>query len=150
AQSGWRGAVPAAERRGHRRQSRCPAARDARSPDTQGHSGSPVPRLRVQPPRSERRTRAGRNGLQVAIALLAPALDESRSDDEVRSRPRVVASGIARTLAADIPGRVGGYDDTFNPRAFGDLIQQWGTSTVLIESGALPDDPEKQRLRAIT
>jgi hypothetical protein len=28
-------------------------------------------------------------------------------------------------------------------------MQQWGTSTVLIESGALPDDPQKQRLRAL-
>jgi hypothetical protein len=28
-------------------------------------------------------------------------------------------------------------------------MQQWGTSTVLIESGALPGDPEKQRLRAL-
>lgn len=41
------------------------------------------------------------------------------------------------------------YDDTYNPRAFGDLMQQWGTSTVLIESGALPNDPQKQRLRAL-
>jgi hypothetical protein len=96
------------------------------------------------------RTRAGRNGQQVAIALLAPAFDASRSYDSVRARARLVAAGIARTLAAEIPGRIAGYDDTFNPRAFGDLIQQWGTSTVLIESGALPDDPEKQRLRAVT
>jgi hypothetical protein len=96
------------------------------------------------------RTRAGRNGQQVAIALLAPAFDESRSYDTVRTRARLVAAGIARTLAAEIPGRVAGYDDTFNPRAFGDLIQQWGTSTVLIESGAMPDDPRKQRLRGIT
>jgi hypothetical protein len=96
------------------------------------------------------RTRAGRDGEQVAIALLAPAFDESRSYDSVRTRARLVAAGIARALDAEIPGRVAGYDDTFNPRAFGDLIQQWGTSTVLIESGALPDDPEKQRLRGIT
>jgi hypothetical protein len=41
------------------------------------------------------------------------------------------------------------YDDAFNPRAFGDLMQTWGTSTVLIESGALPDDPQKQELRRI-
>ncbi len=39
------------------------------------------------------------------------------------------------------------YDDTFNPRAFGDLIGAWGASTVLIESGAWADDPEKQHLR---
>jgi hypothetical protein len=41
------------------------------------------------------------------------------------------------------------YDDTFNPRAFGDLMQQWGASTVLIESGAIEGDPQKQRLRAL-
>jgi len=28
-------------------------------------------------------------------------------------------------------------------------VQQWGTSTVLIESGGLPDDPEKQNLRTL-
>jgi hypothetical protein len=28
-------------------------------------------------------------------------------------------------------------------------MQQWGTSTVLIESGAMPDDGEKQQLRAV-
>jgi hypothetical protein len=39
------------------------------------------------------------------------------------------------------------YDDTFNPRAFGDLIGAWGASTVLIESGAWADDPQKQHLR---
>ena len=39
------------------------------------------------------------------------------------------------------------YDDTFNPRAFGDLMGAWGASTVLIESGAWEDDPQKQHLR---
>ena len=96
------------------------------------------------------RTRAGARGQQVAIALLAPPYDATRGYDTVRTRARLVAAAIARALAAEIPGRVASYDDTFNPRAFGDLMQQWGTSTVLIESGALPDDPEKQRLRAVT
>jgi hypothetical protein len=39
------------------------------------------------------------------------------------------------------------YDDTFNPRAFGDLMGAWGASTILIESGAWEDDPQKQHLR---
>jgi hypothetical protein len=56
---------------------------------------------------------------------------------------------MADILAGEVPGRVAKYDDSFNPRAFGDLMQQWGTSTVLIESGALPGDPEKQRLRTL-
>ena len=95
------------------------------------------------------RTRAGRTGEQAAIALLAPPASEDRRYDAVRTRARLVAATIARTLAPEIAGRIAKYDDSFNPRAFGDLMQQWGTSTVLIESGALPDDPQKQRLRAL-
>jgi hypothetical protein len=95
------------------------------------------------------RTRAGEGGKPAAIALLAPAYDDGRNYNEVRSRARLVAAVIARGLNGEVPGRVARYDDTFNPRAFGDLMQQWGTSTVLIESGGLPNDPEKQRLRAL-
>ena len=95
------------------------------------------------------RVLAGPRGKQVAIALLAPPYSSDRSYNDVRSRARLVAAVVARTLGDEIAGRIARYDDTFNPRAFGDLMQQWGTSTVLIESGALPDDPEKQRLRAL-
>jgi hypothetical protein len=95
------------------------------------------------------RTRVGAAGMQSAIALLAPAYDSARSYNEVRSRARRVAATVAGLLDHVIAGRVAKYDDTFNPRAFGDLMQQWGVSTVLIESGALPDDPGKQRLRAL-
>ncbi len=95
------------------------------------------------------RTRVGPNGLQAGIALLAPAHDDSRSYNETRSRARLVAATIAGILQREIPRRVAKYDESFNPRAFGDLMQAWGTSTVLIESGALPGDPEKQRLRAL-
>jgi len=92
---------------------------------------------------------AGEHGQQVAIALLAPAADEAKSYGEARSRARLVAATIARVLAQQVPGRVAKWDDTFEPRAFGDLMQQWGTSTVLIESGGLPDDPEKQGVRTL-
>jgi hypothetical protein len=60
-----------------------------------------------------------------------------------------VAATLAELFETEIPGRVAKYDDTFNPRAFGDLIEKWGSSTVLIESGALPGDPDKQRLRTL-
>jgi hypothetical protein len=91
----------------------------------------------------------GREGRQVAIALLAPAANERRDYEGARGPARLVAAGIAGVLAQEIPGRVSKYEDDFTPRAFGDLMQQWGTSTVLVESGAMPDDPEKQRLRAV-
>ncbi|MEJ7758200.1 MAG: M14 family zinc carboxypeptidase [Gemmatimonadaceae bacterium] len=88
-------------------------------------------------------------GRQVAIALLAPTADEERTYGPARTTARLVAAEIASVLEAEIPGRIAKYNDAFEPRAFGDLMQQWGTSTVLIESGALPNDPEKQRLRAL-
>src|SRR5690606_2819850 len=95
------------------------------------------------------RTRAGRGGPQAAIALLAPAIDDERSYNDVRSRARLLAAEIAGILEPALGNRLSKYDDSFNPRAFGDLMQVWGVSTVLIESGALPDDPEKQRLREL-
>lgn len=95
------------------------------------------------------RTRVGRRGVQSGIALLAPAYDSALSYNAVRGKARLVAAALATLFAHEIPGRVAKYDDAFNPRAFGDLMQQWGTSTVLIESGALPDDPQKQRLRSL-
>ncbi len=92
---------------------------------------------------------AGEDGEIVAIALLAPAADDARSWGPVRQRAREVAAMIVRTLAPDIGTRMARYDDEFTPRAFGDNMQLWGTSTVLIESGELDGDPQKQELRAL-
>lgn len=95
------------------------------------------------------RTTSGPGGEQVAIALLVPAADSARFYGPVRARARQLAALLAAGLGETLPGRTAKYDDTFNPRAFGDLIQSWGTSTILIESGALLDDPEKQWLRRV-
>jgi hypothetical protein len=54
-----------------------------------------------------------------------------------------------RLIQEVAPGHVGKYDDAFEPRAFGDNIQKWGTSTILIESGGYPNDPEKQYIRKL-
>src|SRR5690606_24271330 len=48
-----------------------------------------------------------------------------------------------------IPGGVAKYDDAHEPRGFGDNFQKWGTSTILIESGGYPNDPEKQHIRKL-
>jgi hypothetical protein len=92
---------------------------------------------------------AGEDGEVVAIALLAPAADEERSWGPVRQRAREVAAVIVRMLAPEIGTRMARYDDEFTPRAFGDNMQLWGTSTVLIESGELDGDPQKQELRKL-
>ncbi len=91
----------------------------------------------------------GRAGEQVAIALLAPARNAAADYEGARGPARLLTASIVAVLAEEIPGRYSKYEDDFNARAFGDLMQQWGTSTVLVESGGMRDDPEKQRLRGI-
>lgn len=84
-----------------------------------------------------------------AIALLAPALDEAKSDTPVRKRAKQVAATFAEVMNLFVPGHLARYDDTFEPRAFGDNVQRWGTSTVLVESGGWPKDRDKMFLRKL-
>jgi beta-lactamase class A len=95
------------------------------------------------------RTRVGASSRRAGIALLAPPFDSTRSENAVRLRAKNVASAIRSGIEPLIGGYIARYDDSFNPRAFGDLTTQWGTSTVLIESGGLDYDPQKQFLRAV-
>lgn len=99
--------------------------------------------LHDQDPRST----VGQTKNVAAISLLAPATDEAKTDNAVRLRAKLVAARLVEILEQYIPQHVAKYDDTFEPRAFGDNIQKWGTSTVLIESGGWPNDPEKMFLR---
>ena len=86
---------------------------------------------------------------QATISLLAPAYNYETDINEVRGRAMKTIAGMNDLLQQIIPGGVGKYDDAFEPRAFGDNIQKWGTSTILIESGGYPNDPEKQVIRKI-
>ncbi len=95
------------------------------------------------------RTRVGAGPNLAAIALLAPPFDSTGADNEVRLRAKHVAAAMRRGIAPLIGGHVAKYDESFNPRAFGDLTTRWGTSTVLVESGGWRFDPQKQFLRAV-
>jgi hypothetical protein len=86
---------------------------------------------------------------QATISLLAPAYNYETEINEVRGRAMQTIAGMNELLQELIPGQVGKYDDAFEPRAFGDNIQKWGTSTILIESGGYLGDPEKQEIRKI-
>jgi len=95
------------------------------------------------------RTRVEGTGRGVAIALLAPAFNEAGDVNDVRDRAMRLAGVIRRSVEPFVGGHVARYDAGFNPRAFGDLMTKWGTSTVLVESGGWRDDPQKQYLRRV-
>ena len=84
-----------------------------------------------------------------AIGLLAPALDPVKSDNDTRQQAKLLAAVFATTMNEQINGCVTKYDDSFEPRAFGDNMQKWGTSTLLVESGHAINDPEKDFIRKL-
>lgn len=91
----------------------------------------------------------GRSNMPAAISFLAPAYNYEKEINEVRGRAMKVIGIMNEMLQEHIPGQVAKYNDDFEPRAFGDNIQKWGTSTILIESGGLACDPEKQEIRKL-
>jgi len=83
------------------------------------------------------------------ISYLAPAYNYEKEVNEVRGNAMRVIAYMNRILQQYAPGQVGRYNDDFEPRAFGDNIQKWGTSLILIESGGYPGDLEKQEIRKL-
>lgn len=83
------------------------------------------------------------------ISFLAPAYNYEKEINEVRGNAMKLIVAMNSELQKIIPGQVAKYNDDFEPRAFGDNIQKWGTSAILIESGGFLNDPEKQEIRKL-
>lgn len=94
-------------------------------------------------------TRVGDSERGTAIALLAPAYNQAREVDASRQRAIEVAVAIRAVLEPYLAGYLAKWDDTFNPRAFGDLTAAAGVSTILVESGGIEGDLQKQQLRKL-
>ena len=91
----------------------------------------------------------GRSSAVAALALLAPAPDERKSTPLVRVRAMRLGALVVQVLKPFVEGHIATYDDAYEPRAFGDNMQAWGTSTLLIESGHWPKDPGKAFIRKL-
>ena len=91
----------------------------------------------------------GQTGRQAVVSFLATAYDPARTINDVRQRSMQLIVGMNRALQQFVPGQVARYDDEFEPRAFGDNIQKWGTTLVLIESGGYAGDVEKMTIRRL-
>jgi len=95
-------------------------------------------------------TRAGDSERGVAIALLAERPDDRNDDtDPVLASAIQIAAAMRIALEPHIGGHIARYDSTFNPRAFGERMAMHGASDVLVESGGIEGDPEKQQLRRL-
>ncbi|GAB2764032.1 hypothetical protein GCM10027275_01370 [Rhabdobacter roseus] len=92
---------------------------------------------------------AGRSPKVATLSFLATAYDHERSINPVREKSMQLIVRMNRVLQRFIPDQVGRYNDNHEPRAFGDNIQKWGTTLILIESGGYLGDPEKQYIRKL-
>ncbi|MBX2965090.1 MAG: peptidase M14 [Cyclobacteriaceae bacterium] len=88
-------------------------------------------------------------GKAASVSLLAPAFNENRDINKSRGDAMKLVRYIYDRLQSFIPNQVGIYPDDFEPRAFGDNIQKWGTRTVLVESGGFQQDFERQEVRKL-
>ncbi|MGB5498450.1 MAG: M14 family zinc carboxypeptidase [Maribacter sp.] len=92
---------------------------------------------------------AERTEKPATISYLAPAFNYEKSISEKRGNAMKIIVFMNNIIQKYAPGQVGRYNDDFEPRAFGDNIQKWGTSTILIESGGYANDVEKQEIRKL-
>ncbi|NND08076.1 MAG: peptidase M14 [Saprospiraceae bacterium] len=92
---------------------------------------------------------AGKTHHPASMSFLAPAYDEAKSWNQTRTESMQLIVAMNAILQNYLPNKIGRYSDEFEPRAFGDNIQKWGTRTILIETGALRGDLEKQHLRKL-
>ncbi len=92
---------------------------------------------------------AGNSFKSAALSFLAPAVNYEKTVNPVRENAMKLIGELYEILSGIIPGHIAKYNDDFEPRAFGDNFQKWGTSTILVETGGWKDDIEKQYLRKL-
>ena len=90
---------------------------------------------------------AGAGAKPATLSFLAPAMDPERTISPTRARSMKLIVAIYQELNSQIPGRIGRYDDTFNPNCVGDSFQALGTPTLLFEAGHYPGDYEREETR---
>jgi hypothetical protein len=85
------------------------------------------------------RTSVGKPPKPAAMSVLAPAPDAAANETPSWRRAKQMCAVCVEAVRPLIPGMISRYDDTHEPRAFGDTIQATGASTMLIEAGGWPE-----------
>ncbi len=87
-------------------------------------------------------TTVGKTPKQATISFLAVLGNAEGKTNDGHERNKRICSVMTSALENFIKGHIGRYDDSYNPRAFGDMISAWGTPVILIETGALHNRDE--------
>ena len=82
-------------------------------------------------------TNVGETAKQATISFLAVSGREDGESYPGFERNKRICAVMIKALNQFIKGNIGRYDDTYNPRAFGDRISSWGTPVILVETGGM-------------
>ena len=89
----------------------------------------------------------GSTGNPATLSFLAPAFDIDCSVNGTRESAMQVIADMYDSVSSLLPEHIGLFEESYEPRAFGDNFQHEGTATILIEAGGKIGDPEKQEIR---
>jgi hypothetical protein len=95
----------------------------------------------------ERYYSVSRTDITPALSFLAPPTDYFDTVNEARKRAMQLVVNLKSVMDKYIPGRLAKYSDEHEPRSFGDNFNRQGASVILIESGYLPGDSNKEKIR---
>ncbi len=87
--------------------------------------------------------------LSVAFSFLAPAYDDALSVNESRLKAMNCVNNMCDFLQNIFPGQIAKYSDSYMPNAFGDNIAKKSYASILVETGNIIADPDKEKLRAV-
>jgi hypothetical protein len=87
------------------------------------------------------------SGKPATVSFLAPAYNENRDINVVRTKAMSVIVAMNETLQTLIPNQVGRFDDSFNFNCVGDTFQYLKVPTILFEAGHFPEDYEREETR---
>ena len=85
------------------------------------------------------RTSIGRPPRPAAVSVLAPPPDATRKESPSMRTAKQMCTCFVESVRPFAEGMISRYDDTYEPRAFGDGIQSLGVATMLVEAGGWPE-----------
>ena len=84
---------------------------------------------------------------QTMVSFLAPKYNVEGDINENRRKAMQLIAVAQDFIKPIAEGCIAKYSDSFMPNAFGDNMQLWGASTILVECGSAPEDPERRQPR---
>lgn len=83
------------------------------------------------------------------ISFLSPSADESRKYTKERKYSMKLISSMVKAIQSIHPANIGRFTDEFYPLAIGDNLHKLKIPTVLIETGAYYNDPNRMEARKL-